>query len=312
MAKRWKRQRWGKKYIDKRDWKETNEKYVKRGEFYLSLDFLDNWDYELRKMNKSKRGAPFQFPTPFILFMMIIHIMFKLPYRQEEGFLRKLSTFIPQLKVADYTTIYKRGAKLDIQIKDTIFVPSEDVVISIDSSGVKVTNRGEWMREKWRVHRGWIKVHLAVDTKKKQVVGIEVTDERVTDEEKFGGLVEQAESNLGEGKVKRALTDGAYDTKDNHDLLGEKGIEDGIKIRKNASRKARGSKYRKKAVIEFQDLGYDRWKEKHGYGHRWSAEGTLSSVKRITGEYVTSTKTGNMFREVRMKFLFYNMLINAS
>jgi len=29
---------------------------------------------------------------------------------------------------------------------------------AIDSTGIKVTNRGEWMREKWQVRRGWIKV----------------------------------------------------------------------------------------------------------------------------------------------------------
>ncbi len=28
------------------------------------------------------------------------------------------------------------------------------MVISLDSSGVKVTNRGEWMRQKWKVRRG--------------------------------------------------------------------------------------------------------------------------------------------------------------
>ena len=31
------------------------------------------------------------------------------------------------------------------------------------SNGAKVTNRGEWIRQKWTVHRGWIKVHISVD-----------------------------------------------------------------------------------------------------------------------------------------------------
>lgn len=306
-----KERRWGRKYIDKRDWKTTNEKYVKRGEFYLNLEFLQNWDNLLRQMNRGKRGAPFQFPNQFIEFMMLIHIMFRLPYRQAEGFLRKLSKFIPQLKPADYTTIFKRGNKLELQLKNTISIPEEDAVVAVDSSGIKVTNRGEWMRDKWKIRKGWIKVHLAVDTKKKQIVGIEVTDETITDKEKFPELIKQSETNLGKGKISVVLTDGAYDTRENHEVLGERGIEDGIKIRKDASRRARGSPHRKKAVIEFQELGYDIWKEKHGYGHRWSVEGVFSSVKRITGEYVSSTKIENMFREVKMKFLFYNILINT-
>ena len=45
-------------YEDKRDWREYNERLVKRGWFYLSTDFVKNWDYELKKMNKSKNGVP--------------------------------------------------------------------------------------------------------------------------------------------------------------------------------------------------------------------------------------------------------------
>jgi hypothetical protein len=89
---------------------------------------------------------------------MMIHIIFKLPYRQIEGFLRKLSDIVPRIKTTDYTTIWRRGIKLNIILIDTLKKGDEPVVIAIDSSGIKVTNRGEWMREKWKVHRGWIKL----------------------------------------------------------------------------------------------------------------------------------------------------------
>lgn len=42
-------ERWGKKYVDKRDWREYNERLVRRGELYLSLDFLERWDKGGRK-----------------------------------------------------------------------------------------------------------------------------------------------------------------------------------------------------------------------------------------------------------------------
>jgi hypothetical protein len=60
----------------------------------------------------------------------------------------------------------------------------------------KVTNRGEWIRKKWRVHRGWIKVHLAVDKGEKQCVAIEVTDESVGDQNEFSPLVREARRNI--------------------------------------------------------------------------------------------------------------------
>ncbi|CAD7770355.1 hypothetical protein FHEFKHOI_00790 [Candidatus Methanoperedenaceae archaeon GB50] len=46
----------------KRNWKGYNEKLVRRGELYISLDFLENWDEELNRMNEGKVGRPFRFP----------------------------------------------------------------------------------------------------------------------------------------------------------------------------------------------------------------------------------------------------------
>jgi hypothetical protein len=52
------------------------------------------------------------------------------------------------------------------------------VTIAADSSGIKVSNRGEWIRHKWKVKRGFIKVHIAVDTRTKQIIAMEITKER--------------------------------------------------------------------------------------------------------------------------------------
>lgn len=37
---------------------------------------------------------------------------------------------------------------------------NEDVVIAVDSTGIKVTNRGEWMRVMGRIHRGLLPQHV--------------------------------------------------------------------------------------------------------------------------------------------------------
>lgn len=62
--------------------------------------------------------------------------------------------------------------------------------MAVDSSGIKVSNRGEWIHKKWRVQRGFIKVHIAVDTKTKQILAIEVTKEDVGDGRMLGRLVD--------------------------------------------------------------------------------------------------------------------------
>jgi Transposase DDE domain len=307
-----KQKRWGKKFEDKRNWKEYNEKLVRRGELYLSLEFLENWDNELDKMNEGKKGAPFSYPEQFVTFMAFVYSIFHLPYREMEGFLRKLSDLISRDIAADYTTLFKRIAKMKITLPETISEKREDVIIAVDASGIKVTNRGEWMREKWRVYRGWIKAHIAVDIKTKETLAIEITDESVPDSDEFDELINQTEQNIEGKKIKRTLGDGGYDDKDCFNTLDKKKIESGLKTRINASTKSRGSPYRAKCVREKKELGgYKGWRDKYNYGKRWLSESVLSAVKRIFGETVRATSIVGMKREAKMKFTCYNILLNC-
>jgi hypothetical protein len=56
-----------------------------------------------------------------------------------------------------------------------------DIVIALDSTGIKVGNRGECMRHKWHVRKGYLKIHVAVDIEQKRIVSLEVTSEEVLD-----------------------------------------------------------------------------------------------------------------------------------
>ena len=98
-------------YVDTRDWPEYNAKLVRRGEFYLDLSCVKNWGRELREMNRRKRGAPYKYPKTFITFASIIYTFFRMPYRQLEGFIDRLSAYEPGLVAADYTTLHKRISK---------------------------------------------------------------------------------------------------------------------------------------------------------------------------------------------------------
>lgn len=75
----------------KRNCQEYNEALVKRGEIYLTLDFLKSWGQDLEELNPGKLGRKFAYPWSFIELLMLIHAIFHLPYRHHlEGFLRKL------------------------------------------------------------------------------------------------------------------------------------------------------------------------------------------------------------------------------
>ena len=63
-------------------------------------------------------------------------------------------------------------------------------VIAIDSTGIKVSNRGEWIRHKWNVKRGYLKIHVAVDIKRKRILSLNVTSEQVHDGKVLPELVD--------------------------------------------------------------------------------------------------------------------------
>jgi hypothetical protein len=92
----------------------------------------------------------------------------------------------------------------------------------IDSTGIKVTNRGEWIRDKWnRGRRGFVKIHMAVDIRTKHIVSMKVTKEDVSDSTMLKPLVQLAATS----SINKAIADGAYDSRDNFRNLDQIGIE---------------------------------------------------------------------------------------
>jgi hypothetical protein len=208
-------------------------------------------------------------------------------------------------------TLFRRIQLFELPLSETIKQNGGDVVIAIDSTGIKVTNRGEWMREKWRIHRGWIKVHVVIDRKSRNILAMEVTDETIQDETCCIHLIDSAQDSLQSGTIRKVLGDGAYDHISIFNTLEKLHISSAIKIRSNASRSSHGSPYRAECAREFLDSGYQEWAHTHDYGSRWSVEGVFSSMKRIFGESVKATSIDGMFHELRLKFSIYNLLINC-
>ena len=146
-------------------------------------------------MNKDKVGEPFHYPNTFLLLLGYAKVYFHLPYRQTEGIAQgHAKGKVPS--IPDYTTINRRINRLDIKIKDTDNkdkeFEDEYIVIAIDSTGIKVTNRGQWMRDKWNIKKkGYLKIHIAVNVKSKKILSIKVTDEHVHDSKALPELVEK-------------------------------------------------------------------------------------------------------------------------
>ena len=294
------------------DWPSYNQSLVRRGEILFSYDFLDEWDSGLAKMNENKKGRKFIYPDSFIIVIGYIRICFHLPYRQTEGIVKATGRNLP--RHPSYGHICKRINKLNDNGSsiNSNKCNIDDLIIAIDSTGIKITNRGQWMQDKWNIQnkkKGYLKIHVAVNVKTKEILALKVTDEKVHDGKQMKALVEHVlERNKNKNyEIKTAvLADGAYDSNKNFKYLQTKRIIPGIKIRKNSIISSKNNKIRNREVIN-QTRDLLKWKKKKRYGQRWMAETVFSSIKRMFGEYVSATKLQNMVKEMAMKVSLYNL-----
>ena len=82
--------------------------------------------------------------------------------------------------------ICKRINKLKVDFISSIkTVDDGDLIIAIDSTEIKVTNRGQWMADdKWNIKnkkKGYLKIHDAINVKTKEILALEITDEKIHD-----------------------------------------------------------------------------------------------------------------------------------
>ena len=178
-----------------------------------------------------------------------------------------------------------------------------DMIAGVDGSGMKVSNRGDWMRHKWKVQKGWVKVVVLGNTKG-DIVDVRVGNEDL-DERKAGRGMMRKNKKC----IKKLLADGLHDCEDTFNLCDQFDIEPAIKIRKNASPEGLGP--RPRAVQLYKEKGHEDWSKEKGYGLRWlCTEGIFSSVKRIFGESMHATKKRSIYHEAKLKFWSYNQIKN--
>jgi len=314
------------------DWQVYNEGLVKRGEILLDFDIFGDWEGELGLMNRGKKGRPYEYPESFMQFLWQLKGFFKIDYRTLEGVGRKIVKIILMvyptrtIEPPDYTTLQFRFGSINCLLK--VYEPSSSQEIAVDSSGLKTSNRGEYRMNKYRgKKKKYIKLHIAVNTKTRQLVSCSVTAEEVRDGKEMPRIISEAEKH---GEIKKGLFDAGYDSKENYLRLKEDGIKAVIRPRKSMGlkrvkeeikkeqEKARLAKDKEKkrksearllrlATLEEYLEDEEGWKKKNGYGQRWKAEGRYSVFKRIFGEHVSSKKMKNIKNEVILKANLMNL-----
>ncbi|HET7390401.1 MAG TPA: IS5 family transposase [Nitrososphaeraceae archaeon] len=291
-----------------KSWHDYNESLIERGRILMDVGFIKSWNKEVRNMNEGKVGAPFEYSHSYIHFLAFLKIGFKIAYRTVQGIVRGLSDYI-RIEEMHFTHIRRRILK----IKPPVVNLGDDddhkpVTLIVDASGLTVSNKGDYIEEKWiREKKEFIKLHIAVDEKSEKVVSFRITKGSVHDTKQFGPLVKESAKKHDIDKV---YGDKAYDNRKNFNILDDINAEPAINIRKNASSRSKGCPLRRDEVLLIKKLGYERWKQLKNTGRRWIAEIVFSSLKRVLSENLLSKKFKAQKVEAGLKVMLYNKFIS--
>jgi len=140
---------------------------------------------------RTTRGGQPWYSALAILTALTIRAVFRLAYRQAEGLLGSVVSLLGlSLRVPDHTTLSRRAATLDVPRPRSgstgAGADSEPMHLLVDSTGLKLCGKGEWLLEKYgtATRRSWRTLHLGVDAGTGQIVASTLTPKDVDDASK--------------------------------------------------------------------------------------------------------------------------------
>ncbi|MEM8628553.1 MAG: IS5 family transposase [Chlamydiota bacterium] len=289
----------------KRDWKQYNKQLINRGNlnFWITKKSLKFWKAKKRK----KAGRPFTYSDEAILAMLMVRFKYQLPLRELEGLFQFLAKLLGIPQVPSYTQVCGRMKTLELS-EELQKKKATDLVL--DTTGLKVYGEGEWCTKRYGGKAKWIKLHVGIDENGKLILA-EVTKESVHDTACLEKALKRC--NRRKGKV---LIDGIADSKrcyetcrkTNKQLLTPPS-------RKGVLRKEPEYTLRNEALRIIKGLGGDElaraiWAKLTGYSQRSEIESKIACWKKLVGEGVKSQSLEKIRKEVKIKAMILNELMD--
>jgi transposase len=258
------------------NWPEYDRALVHRGDItlWISEDAVASW----KPAPTGRRGAQRKFSDNAIETALTLRIVFNLPLRQAEGFLRSVLTLMAlDLEAPDHTTLSRRSQHLNTQLaRVSTKVP---IHLIVDSTGLSIVGQGEWAAVKHggRGKRAWKKLHLGVD-RSGSIVAEVLTDGNADDSNTALNIIDDMN-----GAIASFTADAAYDTTAIYEAAGVRGSKVIVPPRKTATRSRRPGP-RDRTVRRVREVGSRRWKKESGYPQQARVENTFFRYKSITGD----------------------------
>jgi IS5 family transposase len=262
------------------NWAEYDRALLRRGDItlWISEEAIEGW----KPASSGNRGGQKKFSDHAIETALVLRLVFKLPLRQAEGFLRsRLSLMDLNLETPDHTTLSRRSQQLDVDLR----LVSEDrpIHLIVDSTGLSIVGQGEWAAVKHggSGKRAWKKLHLGVD-QSGIVVAEALTKGNVDDSNTALSLIDKMKV-----PISSFTADAAYDTTAIYEAAGVRGAKVVVPPRKTATRSRQRSTLpsaRNRTIMSIKKIGRRRWKKESGYHRQARVENTFFRYKSIIGD----------------------------
>ncbi len=288
-----------------RNWSDYNNSLKKRGKItiWLSDDVASSWYYE----GEQNPGGELVYSDVAIEFCLTLRHLYNLGYRQTEGFVEDIMYLVGlDLWVPSYSQIQRRSKVIEIDIrlrKQT----KRNIILVIDSTGLKVYGEGEWKVRKhgWNKYRTWRKLHMGSDGADLEILSVSLTKNDVDDAEAGKDVMDQVKE-----EVDSVAGDGAYDKITFRGCLPIK-VEQLIPPRRDGvvHEDEPKLKHRNATIKRIKEIGREEWKKEVKYHIRSKSEVNMYRYKAIFGQRLKARKKDFEECEIRIKSKILNQFV---
>ena len=288
------------------NWADYDRALVQRGDItlWISEDAIAAW----KPAPTGRRGAQRKFADAAIETALALRLVFNLPRRQAEGFLRSILLLMNlDLESPDHTTLSRRSQGLDVELHRVSV--DQPIHLIIDSTGLAIVGEGEWAAAKYggRDRRGWKKLHLGVDRTGVIVAAI-LTDGDANDGKTALDLIDEVKCD-----ITSITADTAYDTLAIYDASAERGAEVVVPPSRSATRSRQRrspSSARDRTIIRVKEIGRRQWKKESGYHQQARVENTFFRYKKIIGSGLRARHPESQKAEAALACIILNRMMN--
>jgi hypothetical protein len=268
-----------------RNWPEYEAGLRRRGNLtiWFSDDAIKSW----RAPTSGRPGGQRIYANVAIEAALTIRMVFHLPLRQTEGFLRSLTDMLEvEIPIPDHTTLSRRLKTLG-EIPFRAVASNRPIHLLIDSTGLRIHVGNLRKPPK---NRAWRKLHLAVDAATGEIVASDLTGRRTSDCTRVPALLGQID-----GRVVSVSADGGYDTEGTYEAAHAHGGGRAVSVRIPPRRDAQLSptpsaalKQRNRNIHSIRRLGRREWHKRSGFSKRSMVENAIYRYKTIIGRGMKS------------------------